>query len=1060
MKKFVNCLSVIVCLALWALPAFGAEAARPVISQPVWHGATPMPLKDMPPVVTDEGGKVIPLLPIPHKMKSQPEKVPEVGDPALQDWLGVVTMPAAIMNFDGMGNRNGVLPPDTNGDVGGDYYVQTVNTSLAVYNKTSGAILYGPTDINTLWQGTGTMCESHNDGDPVVLYDHLADRWLISQFALDFDAPDFHQCIAISQTNDPTGAYYLYDFQYSTTKMNDYPKFGVWPDGYYMSVNQFDPTDEWSWAGQGVAVFERDQMIQGNPAQMISFDMFATHPELGGMLPANLDGPAPPAGAPNYFVMFDDDAWEGVTQDQLEVWAFHVDWNTTTNSSFTHVVDLPTDPFVSEICPGYARSCIPQPDTSVGLDTITDRLMYRLQYRNFGDHQSMVVNHSVLVESEPADPHSVDAPSGRAGVRWYHLQKDGAEWHINQQGTYAPADDINRWMGSIAMDQDENIALGYSVSSSSVYPGIRYTGRLAGDPLGTMPQAEGTIIAGSGSQTHSASRWGDYSSMSVDPTDGCTYWYTTEYMPTTGSAPWQTRIASFKFSGCGAAGAPVAHFTGTPITGPAPLTVNFIDQSTGTPTSWAWDFGDGTTSTVQNPSHTYAAVGAYTVSLTATNASGSNTETKTDYISVQAPAIPVADFTGTPVMGAAPLAVNFTDQSTGTPTSWAWDFGDGGTSTAQNPSHTYAAPGTYTVSLTATNAGGSNTMTKTDYITVQTCSNPPHVNFASPNTGTIGSRVTVYGRGFGTSPLVSFNGVQANPVLPGSNAWMLYVKVPAGATTGPLWVENPAGCKSNEVTFTVPGTPPAPPVAEFTGTPTTGTAPLAVNFTDQSTGSPTSWLWDFGDGTTSTAQNPSHTYAAVGSYNVSLTATNAGGSGTTTKTGYITVQAPGVPVTDFTGTPTNGGAPLTVAFTDQSTGSPTSWAWDFGDGGTSTVQNPSHTYTAPGTYTVSLTATNAGGSNTMTKTDYITVQTCSNPPHVNFASPNTGTIGSRVTVYGRGFGTSPLVSFNGVQANPVLPGSNAWMLYVKVPAGATTGPLWVENPAGCKSNEVTFTVNP
>ncbi len=267
-------------------------------------------------------------------------------------------------------------------------------------------------------------------------------------------------------------------------------------------------------------------------------------------------------------------------------------------------------------------------------------------------------------------------------------------------------------------------------------------------------------------------------------------------------------------------GAPTANFSGTPTTGSTPLTVNFTDLSTGSPTSWSWNFGDGGTSTLQNPSHIYSAAGQYTVSLTATNGTGPNTATKTNYITVSA-AAPVANFSGTPTTGSAPLTVNFTDLSTGSPTSWSWNFGDGGTSTLQNPSHIYSAAGQYTVSLTATNGTGPNTATKTNYITVSA----------------------------------------------------------------------------------------AAPVADFSGTPTTGSAPLTVNFTDLSTGAPTSWSWNFGDGGTSTLQNPNHIYSAAGQYTVSLTATNGAGPNTATKTNYITVSA-AAPVADFSGIPTTRVGPL------------------------------------------------------------------------------------------------------------------------------------------------------
>ncbi len=457
-------------------------------------------------------------------------------------------MPATDFNFEGVNNVNGVLPPDTNGDIGYDpatgkkYYFQWVNLSYAIWDVTTNppTLVLGPVNGNTMWSGFGGICETHNDGDPIVLYDPLANRWMISQFALDFGTPDFHQCIAVSETGDPTGAWYRYDFQISTTKMNDYPHFGVWPDGYYMSINQFDAAT-FGWAGGGAIVFEREKMLQGQSAQMVYFDLSSVSMDYGGMLPSDLDGASPPAGAPNYFAEWDDGTWFG-GYDALRIWEFHVDWDTPANSTFGVSGDpnyiIPTADIDPDMC-GFARNCIPQPG-GTALDAIADRIMYRLQYRNFGDHQTLVGNHTVDADG-----------TDHAGVYWFELRNIGTGWDMYQEGVYAPDSD-NRWMGSIAMDQSGNIALGYSVSSSSTYPSIRYDGRLDGDPLGQMTQGEAEIIAGGGSQSHSAGRWGDYSMMGVDPTDGCTFWYTQEYIETDGNAPWQTRIGSFRFPTCGA----------------------------------------------------------------------------------------------------------------------------------------------------------------------------------------------------------------------------------------------------------------------------------------------------------------------------------------------------------------------------------------------------------------------------------------------------------------------------------------------------------------------------
>jgi len=320
-----------------------------------------------------------------------------------------------------------------------------------------------------------------------------------------------------------------------------------------------------------------------------------------------------------------------------------------------------------------------------------------------------------------------------------------------------------------------------------------------------------------------------------------------------------------------------ADFSADPRSGPAPLTVSFTDLSTGDPTEWEWDFGDTRTSTTRNPTHVYDTEGTYTVSLTVRNADGEDTEVKTNYITVTSGPLPAADFTGTPRSGTAPLDVTFTDLSTENPTSWSWNFGDGGTSTSQNPTHRYNNVGTYTVSLTATNAYGSDTETKPGYITVSSTPQPPDANFSAD--------------------------------------------------------------------------------------PTSGPAPLDVAFTDLSTGDPTSWSWSFGDGGSSTDQNPQHTYNAAGTYTVSLTAANADGSDTENKPNYITVTEPLQAA--FTANPSMGYVPLThrmeVTFTDQSAGNPTSWTWNFGDNGTSTEQNPTHVYTSAGEFTVRLTVSNTGG---------------------------------------------------------------------------------------------------
>lgn len=508
-------------------------------------------------------------LPIPRQVVGNRAQITrpglELSRPQIQPNAKVIDPPAPSLDTSWAGlsqgvNRAwygyGVYPPDTQGDVGPNHYIQVVNIQMAIFDLnqssqvgTPKALFVGP--INKLWQGSGlTECEQSEDGDPVVLYDEYADRWLVSQFALpNYPYGPFYECIAISQTGDPMGSWYLY--QYSFPVMNDYPKFGVWHDGYYMAINQFTPWTSPAWAGQGVAVFDKAAMQAGDPlARMIYIDTYAactsgTEPEcfLGGMLPADADGLTPPTG-PEVFMQFDDDAW-GYSPDQLQLWTLVPDWVAGT-ATFSHLVDLPTAPFDSEVCPNYTRNCIPQKDTAQGLDAISDRLMYRLQFRDFGTYKAMVVNHTIDVDNADS------TTKGRAGVRWYELRDTGSGWSIYQQGNVDFADGKNRWMASAAMDDVGNIAIGYSVSNATMYPGMWYTVHLVTDAPGTVRAEKPIVPAGGGSQTATGSRWGDYSMMSVYPqaAGGCDFFYTNEYLRGTTPAEWYTWIGVFHNASC------------------------------------------------------------------------------------------------------------------------------------------------------------------------------------------------------------------------------------------------------------------------------------------------------------------------------------------------------------------------------------------------------------------------------------------------------------------------------------------------------------------------------
>ncbi len=523
----------------------GAPAPARLVPSVAWAAAhdTSPPLRSIPPAAEraeSEEPSLNLVLPGRYEAKAGAGTVDACY--ASRPVLEGAPMPSPLAGFEGVSNLSNRVPPDTVGDVGPKHYVQWVNLSLAIWDKT-GKLLLGPVSGRTLWAGFGGICETHDNGDPIVLYDPLADRWLASQLAFDWPG-NFHQCIAVSQTGDPTGAWHRYDFPWSQTILNDYPKFAVWPDAYYMAVNQFDAATQ-GWRGQAAAAFERDRMLAGQPARMVVFDLYAVNPALGGQLPADLDGPIPPpAGSPAWFAEVDDDAW-GWPSDRLQLSRFHVDWADTSLSTFgadgnpDAVIDLTAAglSFNADLC-GYAAACIPLPGGS-RVDAIADRLMSRLAYRNFVAHESLTVNHTVDVDG-----------LDHAGVRWYELRGlDGPAPFVAQAGTVAPDAD-HRWMGSVAADGAGDIALGYSVAGAATFPSVRYAGRLASDPPGTMPHPEGTLASGGGSQA-GAARWGDYSALSVDPADDCTFWYTQEYYASSSPYGWRTRIGAFKFDTCG-----------------------------------------------------------------------------------------------------------------------------------------------------------------------------------------------------------------------------------------------------------------------------------------------------------------------------------------------------------------------------------------------------------------------------------------------------------------------------------------------------------------------------
>ena len=461
----------------------------------------------------------------------QPAQFSAVPDAALQEQVLPPVSATLGLNFEGLGlGQYGFVlqaaPPDTNGVVGATQYVQWVNLEFAVFNKNTGALVAGPTFGNAIWAGFGGTCQTSNSGDPIVQYDKIANRWFLSQFV---STSPFMQCVAVSTTSDATGTYNRYAFSFGIN-FPDYPKFGVWPDAYYMSSNTFPNLQ--NFIGPNACAMDRNAMLAGTAATIQCFQQSSAFTTL---LPSDMDGTIQPdAGEPGFFVDF------GV--NKLNLWKFHVDFAVPANSTFTGPTALPVTAFTQ----GCNRTCVAQPGTTNRLDMLGDRMMYRLAYRKFVDgHEALVTSHTITT-----------------GYRWYELRDPNGSPTVFQQGTFAP-DSNTRWMGSIAMDQNGNIGLGYSVGSSTVFPSVFFTGRVPGDPAGTM-ETEQLIVNGSGSQT-SPTRWGDYSAMTVDPADDCTFWYTQEYSKTTGSFSWNTRIANFKFTGCGGGGGPAVSLSASAL---------------------------------------------------------------------------------------------------------------------------------------------------------------------------------------------------------------------------------------------------------------------------------------------------------------------------------------------------------------------------------------------------------------------------------------------------------------------------------------------------------------
>jgi hypothetical protein len=532
---------VILCLVSFMPLTVQAQSERALehraeISYPIKFDKTTKPLREM----FDTGERPEPARGGRDFEPGKPERVSNTNKPFTDPLADKsVSAPSALAEIKAATNGTPVdpsfrvAPPDTTGAVGPNHYVQWVNLRYAIYTLTRDAsnnitafnLVPGfPKNGNVVWSGFGGRCQSDNDGDPIVQYDQLADRWILTQFAV--SATPYTQCVAVSQTSDPTGNYFRYSYSYSRN-FNDYPKMGVWPDAYYITYNMF--RNGASFVGNQVCAFERAQMLVGGAArQACAMTSNANH----SLEPADLEGTTlPPAGSPNFLM--------SITSTAVNFWRFAVNWGTGTGT-LTGPTAVAGVAAFSRACGG--GTCIPQPGTTNQLDSLADRLMYRLSYRNLGTREALVINHSVT------------SGSG-VGVRWYELTNAAGQTLasappvVRQQGTFAPTNDF-RWMGSAAMDKSGGIAIGYNISNSTtIVPSIRYAYRGPADPLGTLGN-ETTILAGSGIQTATLTRWGDYSTIAIDPVDNCTFIFTSQYQPANGNFNWNTWIHSFKLSTC------------------------------------------------------------------------------------------------------------------------------------------------------------------------------------------------------------------------------------------------------------------------------------------------------------------------------------------------------------------------------------------------------------------------------------------------------------------------------------------------------------------------------
>lgn len=637
-RGMVTAILTVACLAL---PAFAKQAKTvtkgPIVIQEFKHDTGPL-LREIAPLLPEYS------MPSEHEIENNvnpnhPFKTVSGRDPVLQSpEMHTLQTPNFSLEFDGLGFGDNFfcncMPPDNDGAPGTTQYVQYINIFYAVYDK-SGNMVLGPLHGNAFWSGFGGSCQTDDSGDPIVRFDAAAQRWVVSQFAINSAGNDY-ECVAVSQTADATGSYYRYAFPFGN--FPDYPKMGVWPDAYYFTFNNFNLSGT-AFVGANACAADRSKMLTGATASIICFQGNSSQ---WSYLPTDLDGATPPpVGTPNFIMELDPSG-----SANLDMFKFHVDFVTPTNSTFTGPTLIAVSPF-TPLCNTQTRGrCVKQPTAGSDLlESLGDRLMYRLVYRNFSDHSTLLASHSIVAGSS-------------GGLRWYEIHNPETSPTIYQSGTFAP-DSQFRWMPAIAMDQNQNIAVGFSRSGSASgqYPSLVYAGRIPSDALGTL-ESEVTLKAGLGSQTGGGDRWGDYSSLTVDPTDDCTFWFSEEYQKQNGGFDWSTAIGTFSFPGCGGGGNPDFSLSANPASlsvaqgasGTSTITITPINgfngsvnlSASGLPTGVTAGFSPNpatTTSTLTLTVGSGAATGTSTITITGVSGTLSHTTTVSLTVTASGPIV-------------------------------------------------------------------------------------------------------------------------------------------------------------------------------------------------------------------------------------------------------------------------------------------------------------------------------------------------------------------------------------------------------------------------------------